>query len=126
MSDGHKIMTNSVVRNVSGMGGEREKELEEKLKAEHSNYELLHGKYNLLEQTMKEEREELVTLRRDLHLAQQQISSGDMTSISADIQEAVSCGIMICVLRESFSVLCNIRCQLMVLLYIETRKCSYS
>ena len=97
-----------LVRNVSGTGGEREKELEEKLKTERSNYELLRGKYNLLEQTMKEEREELVTLRRDLHLAQQQIGSGDMTSISADMQEAVSCDIMICVLRELFSVLCNI------------------
>ena len=78
----------------AGGGGEREKELEGKVKTERNNYELLRGKYNLLEQTMKEEQEELVALRRDLQLAQQQLSSGDMTSTVAEIQQAVSCDIM--------------------------------
>ena len=53
---------------------------------------------------MKEEQEELVALRRDLQLAQQQLSSGDMTSTVAEIQQAVSCDIMMYV-RELFSVL---------------------
>ena len=82
------------MRSAGGGGGEREKELEGKVKTERNNYELLRGKYNLLEQTMKEEQEELVALRRDLQLAQQQLSSGDMTSTVAEIQQAVSCDIM--------------------------------
>ena len=75
------------MRNATGSGGEREKQLEEKVKTERNNYELLYGKYNLLEQTMKEERDELVTLRRQL---QQHTSSEDMTSTMADLQEVVS------------------------------------
>ena len=97
------------MRNASGVGGDREKELEEMVKTERNNYELLRGKYNLLEQTMKEEREELVTLRRDLRLAEQQSSSGDMSSAMADIQPVVSYDIMTIskdyLLRELFSVL---------------------
>lgn len=77
-------------RNTSGTGSEREKELEERLKTEKNNYELLRGKYNLLEQTMKEERDELVGLRRELHLAQQQRSSEDMTSTVGEMQQVVS------------------------------------
>lgn len=76
-----------LLRNASGTGGEREKELEEKVKAEKNNFELLRGKYNLLEQTMKEEREELVALRSAQQLRS---SSEDMTSTVAEIQLAVS------------------------------------
>lgn len=65
---------------------EKIKELEERVKIERNNFELLLGKYNLLEQTMKEERQELVDLRRDI----QHRNSEDMTSTVADIQQAVS------------------------------------
>lgn len=75
-----------LLRNASGTGGEREKELEEKVKAEKNNFELLRGKYNLLEQTMKEEREELVALRSAQQLRS---SSEDMTSTVAEIQLAL-------------------------------------
>ena len=77
-----------------GAGGERGKALEEKLKVERSNYEILRGKYNLLEQTMKEEREELITLRRESARLNQQQSNDDMTSTVADMQEAVSCDVI--------------------------------
>lgn len=87
------------MRSMGGGGGEREKELEGKVKTERNNYELLRGKYNLLEQTMKEEQEELVALRRDLQLAQQQLSSGDMTSTVAELQQAVSYDIMMYVCK---------------------------
>ena len=80
-----------LLRNASGTGSEREKELEERVKTEKNNYELLRGKYNLLEQTMKEERDELVALRRDLHLLQQQRSNEDMTSTVGEMQQVVSC-----------------------------------
>ena len=80
-----------LLRNTSDTGSEREKELEERVRMEKNNYELLRGKYNLLEQTMKEEREELVGLRRELHLAQQQRSSEDMTSTVGEMQQVVSC-----------------------------------
>ena len=85
------------MRNASGTvgsGGERGKALEEKLRTERSNYEILRGKYNLLEQTIKEEREELLALRRDCLLLSQQQSNEDMTSTVADIQQAVSCDVM--------------------------------
>lgn len=79
-----------MLRNNSGERPERENDWEERVKTEHNNYEILRGKYNLLEQTMKEEREELVKLRREVHLAQQQRNSEDMTSTVAEIQQAVS------------------------------------
>lgn len=40
---------------------------------------------------MKEERDELVVLRRDLHLLQQQRSNEDMTSTVGEMQQVVSC-----------------------------------
>jgi len=73
--------------------------LEDRLKVERNNYELLRGKYNLLEQTMKEERKELIDLR-----AQTQHSNEDMTSTVADMQQAVSCYVISCYTRELFSM----------------------
>lgn len=93
-----------MLRNTSGTGSEREKHLEEKVKIERNNFELLRGKYNLLEQTMKEERDELVALRQQL----QQKSGHDMTSTVAELQQVVSYLIVIsleCILRELFDVM---------------------
>jgi len=71
--------------------GAREKELEDRAKMEKNNFEVLRGKYNLLEQTMKEEREELMTLRRELQrLRQQTNTDDDITDTMAELQQAVS------------------------------------
>ena len=67
--------------------GAREKELEDRAKMEKNNFEVLRGKYNLLEQTMKEEREELMTLRQEL---QRTNTDDDITDTMAELQQAVS------------------------------------
>jgi len=71
--------------------GVREKELEDKAKMEKNNFEVLRGKYNLLEQTMKEEREELMSLRRELQRFRQRTNAeDDITDTMAELQQAVS------------------------------------
>jgi len=71
--------------------GAREKELEDKAKMEKNNFEVLRGKYNLLEQTMKEEREELVSLRLELQrFCQRSSTNDDITDTVAQLQATVS------------------------------------
>ena len=65
-----------------------EKELEERAKMERNNFEVLRGKYNLLEQTMKEEREELLSLRRELQRLRQRTNTDDITDTMAELQQA--------------------------------------